>query len=443
MPTAETKEVNLDPEAASALAYVRMAEDLAAKISDLPEGTRPRPIRAVGIIGAGMMGGGIAMNFLSAGIPVTLVDAGQEGLDRGVAAIRGNYDRSVVKSRITPDEAARAVNLLTPTLAFDALGDCDLIIEAVYEEMAVKLEIFARLGKLAKGGAVLASNTSFLDINRMAEASGRPEDVLGTHFFSPAQIMKLVEVVRGRRTAPDTLATAMDLGRRLGKVPVVSGVCSGFIGNRMLMQRQDQAIALLLEGALPEAIDGIHTGFGMPMGPFQMADLAGLDIGWHRDPARIESIRDALCARGRWGQKTKAGYYDYPEARRPVPASITGEIIAEFRTKNGASARSITEEEIVARTLYTMVNEGAKILEEGIAQRASDIDAVWVFGFGWPAVKGGPMFWADSLGLAEVVKGLDRYRSRLPESFAISPLLRACAESGGRLDRLSPPPVAA
>lgn len=418
-----------------ALEYIQHAERTAAIVADLPEGTTLRPVRTIGVIGAGTMGGGISMNFLSAGLPVTLVDANQEALDRGAATMRGNYEASAAKGKLTSDQVAQAMGLLTLTTDFNALGQCDLIIEAVYEDMAVKLDIFTRLGKLAKSGALLASNTSFLDVNRMAAVTGRPQDVLGTHFFSPAHIMKLVEVVRGDHTAPDALATAMDLARRLRKVPVVSGVCYGFIGNRMLMQRQDQAIALLLEGAAPEEIDTIHTAFGMPMGPFQMADLAGVDIGWHRDPTRIESISDALCAQGRWGQKTKAGYYDYLEPRKPTPSPVTAEILTSFRAQAGRAARLIAKEEIVARTLYTMINEGAKILEEGIAQRASDIDAVWVYGFGWPAAKGGPMFWADSVGLGEIVASLERYREHLSPDFTISPLLRACASAGGKLER--------
>ena len=435
MLTPQKQEPGSGPEERRALDYVREAERAAAEVIGLPADTPLRPVRKVGVIGAGTMGSGIAMNFLSAGIPVMLADLARDALDRGVETVRRNYDRSRAKGRITEEQASRSIGLLTPTLDFASCHECDLIVEAVFEDMAVKLRIFERLGRLAKPGAILASNTSFLDINRMAEASGRPADVLGTHFFSPANIMKLVEVVRGEGTAPDTLATAVDLTRSLGKVPVVCGVCYGFIGNRMLMQRQDQATALLMEGALPEDIDRIHTRFGMPMGPFQMADLAGLDIGWHRDPSRVDSIVDALCARGRWGQKTSAGFYDYSEPRTPVPSPVTREILEDFRQRRGTPARVFSEEEILARTLYTMVNEGARILEEGIAQRASDIDAVWVYGFGWPATKGGPMFWAETLGLGTVIQGLERYHSSLPRGFTISPLLRACAESGRRLER--------
>ena len=376
------------------------------------------------------------MNFLSAGLPVTLVDTGQDALDGGVAVVRSNYDRSAAKGKIAPDQVAAAMSLLRPTPDFAALAGCDVIIEAVYEDMGVKLDIFARLGQLTLPGTILASNTSFLDINLMAAATGRPGDVLGTHFFSPANIMRLVEVVRGKLTSLDALATAVDMARRLGKVPVVSGVCYGFIGNRMLMQRQEQSMALLMEGASPEAIDQVHTAFGMPMGPFQMADLAGLDIGWHRDPSRVETILEAFCARGRWGQKNRAGYYDYPNGRKAVSSPVTAEILADFRLRKGSVSREISEDEMVARTLYTMINEGARIIEEGIAQRASDIDAVWVFGFGWPAARGGPIFWAENLGLNKVVEGLERYRSHLPAGFTISPLLLACASAGSKLERI-------
>ncbi len=422
-------------EQSQGLRHIFFAERAAAKVTDLPKGTALRAIARVGVIGAGTMGGGISMNFLSAGIPVTLVETAAEALDRGVAVMRRNYEASAAKGRLTPGQVEQAMGLLSPTLEFAALAECDLVIEAVYENMEVKQEIFRRLDAVAKPGAMLASNTSYLSIDTLAACTARPQDVLGTHFFSPANVMKLVEVVRGTQTAPDALATAMDLARRIRKVPVVAGVCYGFIGNRMLMPRQDEATALLLEGATPEQIDRVHTAFGMPMGPFQMSDLAGVDIGWHRDMSRVESISDALCAEGRWGQKTKAGYYDYDESRRPTPSPVTMEILRRFREQAGCVPRPITDEEIVARTLYTMVNEGAKILEEGIAQRASDIDVVWVFGYGWPAVKGGPMFWADAIGLKTVVDGLTKYGDALGAEFKISALLRERADLGQKLDR--------
>jgi 3-hydroxyacyl-CoA dehydrogenase len=381
------------------------------------------------------MGGGISMNFLSAGIPVTIVEMGQEALDRGTGLMLRNYEASAAKGKLTADQVAKAMGLLQPTLDFEALADCDLIIEAVYENMDVKKEVFGRLDKIAKPGAILASNTSYLDVNEIAASISRPTDVLGMHFFSPANIMKLLEVVRGDKTAPDVLLTVMQLGKRIRKVPVVAGVCHGFIGNRMLMPRQVEATKLLLEGASPSQIDRVHVEFGMPMGPFQMADLAGVDIGWHRDPNRIENIRDALCAIDRWGQKKGAGFYDYDDKRRPSPSPVVQQIIEDFAKKQGVERRDISDQEIIERTLYTMVNEGAKILEEGMAQRASDIDVVWVYGYGWPVYRGGPMFWADSEGLAAIVDGLKRQQARMGDDFSFSQLLLDKANKGEKFTR--------
>ncbi|GAA4222295.1 3-hydroxyacyl-CoA dehydrogenase NAD-binding domain-containing protein [Sphingomonas endophytica] len=389
--------------------HLFFAERKAAKIDDIDAATPLRPIKRVGVIGAGTMGGGIAMNFLSAGVPVTIVEMQQEALDRGTGVMRRNYEASAAKGRLPADAPDKAMGLLSPTLSLDDLGDCDLIIEAVYEDMGVKKDIFTRLDAIAKPGAILASNTSYLNIDEIAAVTKRTGDVLGMHFFSPANVMKLLEVVRGRQTAPDVLATVMALAKKIRKVAVVAGVCDGFIGNRMLMPRQVEANKLLMEGATPEQIDRVHVAFGMPMGPFQMADLAGVDIGWHRDPGRIENIRDALAAEGRWGQKKGAGFYDYDEKRNPTPSPRVAEIIDDFRAKEGATPRAISDDEIVARTLYTMVNEGALILEEGMAQRASDIDVVWVYGYGWPVYRGGPMFWAQSEGAEKVIAGLERY----------------------------------
>ncbi|WP_394647159.1 3-hydroxyacyl-CoA dehydrogenase NAD-binding domain-containing protein [uncultured Sphingomonas sp.] len=389
--------------------HLFFAERQAAKIDGVDPATPLRPIKRVGVIGAGTMGGGIAMNFLSAGVPVTIVEMQQEALDRGTGIMRGNYEASAAKGRLPANAPDKAMALLTPTLSLDDLSDCDLIIEAVYEDMGVKKDIFTKLDAIAKPGAILASNTSYLNIDEIAAVTKRPGDVLGMHFFSPANVMKLLEVVRGAQTAPDVLATVMALAKKIRKVAVVAGVCDGFIGNRMLTPRQVEANKLLMEGATPEQIDRVHVAFGMPMGPFQMADLAGVDIGWHRDPTRIENIRDALAAEGRWGQKKGAGFYDYDEKRNPTPSPRVAEIIEEFRAKEGATPRAIGDEEIVARTLYTMVNEGALILEEGMAQRASDVDVVWVYGYGWPVYRGGPMFWAQSEGADKVVAGLERY----------------------------------
>jgi 3-hydroxyacyl-CoA dehydrogenase len=349
--------------------------------------------------------------------------------------MRKNYQASAAKGKLSAEQVERAMGLLTPTLELEALADCDLIIEAVFENMDVKKEVFGKLDRIARPGAILASNTSYLNIDEIAASTSRPQDVLGLHFFSPANIMKLLEVVRGDKTAADVLMTAMQLAKRIRKVAVVAGVCYGFIGNRMLIPRQTEAMRLLLEGATPEQVDRVHVEFGMPMGPFQMADLAGVDIGWHRDPERIENIRDKLCAMGRWGQKRQAGFYDYDEKRRPSPSPAVAEVIEEFRLREGVEKREIADQEIVDRTLYTMVNEGAKILEEGMAQRASDIDVVWVYGYGWPVYRGGPMFWADTEGLGTIVEGLRRQQERLGSGFTLSDLLVRKAEAGEKLTR--------
>ncbi|HEY0445051.1 MAG TPA: 3-hydroxyacyl-CoA dehydrogenase NAD-binding domain-containing protein, partial [Allosphingosinicella sp.] len=414
---------------ARAQQYFFFAERKASKIEGLPDDTRPREIKRVGVIGAGTMGGGISMNFLSAGIPVTIVEMEQAALDRGTGVMRKNYEATAAKGRMSADQVQGAMGLLKPTLSLEDLADCDLIIEAVFENMEVKKELFGKLDRIARPGAILASNTSYLDVDEIAAATSRPQDVLGLHFFSPANVMKLLEVVRGAKTAPDVLVTAMQLAKKIRKVAVVAGVCYGFIGNRMLIPRQTEATKLLLEGATPEQIDRVHVEFGMPMGPFQMADLAGVDIGWHRDPARIENIRDALCAVDRWGQKKGAGFYDYDEKRRPSPSPAVQQIIEDFRRKEGVQPRQIDDQEIIERTLYTMVNEGAKILEEGKAQRASDIDVVWVYGYGWPVYRGGPMFWADTEGLPRIVEGLKR------RGFEVSGLLARKAEAGEKLSR--------
>src|SRR5215218_7182560 len=420
---------------AKAQQYFFFAERKAAKIEGLPEDIKPRDIKRVGVIGAGTMGGGISMNFLSAGIPVTIVETGQEALARGAGLMRKNYEATASKGRMTTEQVGKAMGLLSPTLDFGALADCHLIIEAVYEDMDVKKEVFGRLDKIAKPGAILASNTSYLDINGIAASISRPADVVGMHFFSPANIMKLLEVVRGDKTAPDVLLTAMQIGKRIKKVPVVAGVCHGFIGNRMLMPRQVEATKLLLEGATPEQVDRVHVEFGMPMGSFQMADLAGVDIGWHRDVNRIENIRDALASEGRWGQKKNAGFYDYDDKRRPSPSPRVQQIIDDFARKQGVERREIADQEIIERTLYTMVNEGAKILEEKMAQRASDVDVVWVYGYGWPVYRGGPMFWADSEGLAKIVDGLKRQEVRMGSDFSFSRLLLEKAERGEKFTK--------
>jgi 3-hydroxyacyl-CoA dehydrogenase len=389
--------------------HMFFAERQAAKIDGLPKDLPLRDIKKVGVIGAGTMGGGISMNFLTAGIPVTIVEMVQENLDRGVGVIRKNYENSAAKGRFTTEKVEAMMGALTPSLALEDLADCDLVIEAVYESMDVKKEVFGKLDAICKPGAILASNTSYLNVDEIAASTSRPQDVVGMHFFSPANVMKLLEVVRGEKTALDVLATAMAISKKIGKVSVVAGVCHGFIGNRMLSTRQQPAMQLLLEGATPAQIDKVHTDFGMPMGPFQMSDLAGLDIGWHRDPSKVESIRDALCAAGRFGQKNANGFYDYDEKRVGTPSVEALAIIEEFRATSNLPKREISDREIVERTLYPIVNEGYKILEEGKAQRASDIDVVWIYGYGWPIYRGAPMFWGDLEGAGTIVEALERH----------------------------------
>ncbi len=397
--------------------YMFFSERQAAKIDGLAKDTPLRAIKKVGVIGAGTMGGGITMNFLSAGIPVTIVEMAQEALDRGVGVIRKNYENSAAKGRFTQEKVEAMMGLLTPSLSMDDLADCDLVIEAVYESMDIKKEVFGKLDAICKQGAILASNTSYLDVNEIAAATARPGDVLGMHFFSPANVMKLLEIVRGDKTADDVLATVMKLAKAIGKIGVVAGVCHGFIGNRMLSTRQQPAQALLLEGAKPDQIDNVFTDFGFPMGPFQMADLAGMDVGWHRDLTKEPTnIREAMCKAGRMGQKNGKGFYDYDEKRNRTPSAEALTIIEEFRSTSNIKKRDVTDQEIVERCLYPMVNEGYKILEEGKAQRASDIDVVWVYGYGWPVYRGGPMFWGDLEGAGKIVAALEKHGIAVAES---------------------------
>ena len=404
--------------------HIEAARANAAQVDDIPVGTALKPIARVGVLGAGTMGGGIAMNFLTAGIRVTIVEAEQANLDRGVETIARNYANSVKRGKLSEDEAAQAMALLTPSLAFADLDTTDLVIEAVYENMDLKKEIFAKLDKVAKPGAILASNTSYLNIDEIAATTARPEAVLGMHFFSPANVMKLLEVVRGAKTGAAELATVMALAPTIGKIAVVSGVCPGFIGNRMLTPRQQQAQALLMEGAGYNEIDDVLLEFGFPMGPFQMGDLAGNDVGWHRDPSRVENLREALCAVGRFGQKAGKGWYDYDAYRQRTPSDEVRTIIADFATKQGKPPRAVSKDEIRERLLYPMINEGAKVLDEGMAQRPGDIDTVWLNGYGWPAWTGGPMFWAEHEGLAKIVAGLERY------GLEVAPYLRGKADAG-------------
>ena len=399
--------------------YVFFAERQAAKIDGLPADVAPLAIRSVGIIGAGTMGGGIAMNFLTAGIPVTIVEMKQEALERGVGVVRKNYENSAKKGRFTMDEVETRMGRLTPTLELQNLDQCDLIIEAVFENMAVKKEIFAKLDAIAKPGAILASNTSYLNVDEIAAATSRPESVIGMHFFSPANVMRLLEVVRGAKTSPQILATAMAVGKQIGKIAVVSGVCHGFIGNRMLGKRQEQANQLILEGAKPSDVDRVLVDFGFPMGPFQMADLAGLDIGWSAETSKGETVRDRLCEAGLRGQKNGKGFYDYDADRNRTASPVAEKIIDAYAAEKGINRRQIDDAEILERCLYPMVNEGAMILAEGVAQRASDIDIVWINGYGWPVYRGGPMFWGQNdAGRDKIATALERM------GMTVSPKLR-------------------
>ena len=384
--------------------YAFFAEREAAKIPDVPADTPVREVRKAAVIGAGTMGGGIAMNFANVGIPVTVVEVGREALDRGIGVVRRNYEATAARGRLTPTDVERRMALITPTTDFGAVADADLVIEAVFEEMPIKKEVFAKLDAICKPDAVLATNTSTLDVNEIAAATRRPESVVGTHFFSPANVMRLLENVRGAKSSKTAIATAMAVGRRIGKVPVLVGVCYGFVGNRMLHQRSKQAERLILEGALPQQVDRVLYDFGFPMGPFAMGDLAGLDVGWRIRKGRGERalVADRLCELGRFGQKTGAGFYRYEGDRTPRPDPDVEKIIVDVSTAHGITRRPISDEEILERLLYPMVNEGAKILEEKIAVRPSDIDVIWIYGYGWPVYRGGPMFWADSIGLRKI-----------------------------------------
>ena len=412
--------------------YVFFAERAVWKLPDVPDDTPVLPAARVGIVGAGTMGGGIAMNFLNIGLPVTIVETRQDALDRGVATIRRNYENTAKRGRLTLADVDKRMALLTPTLSLDALADSDLVIEAVFEDMAVKKTLFARLDAIAKPGAVLATNTSRLDVNEIAAATTRPESVIGLHFFSPANVMRLLEVVRGDKTSKPVIATSMKLARKIGKIAALVGVCPGFVGNRMLAQRQREAQQLVLEGAMPWDVDRVLVDFGFPMGPFAMSDLAGLDLGWTREASTGQTMREILCELDRRGQKTGAGYYDYDAQRNATPSPVVEKLILELATRKGITRRAVPDTEILERCIYPMVNEGAKILEEGKAIRASDIDIVWINGYGWPAYRGGPMFYGDSLGLGVVRDKMREFHARLGEDFRPSQLLEKLANEGRR-----------
>lgn len=416
--------------------HVFFAERQVWKIPDVPEDTPTIPIDKVGIIGAGTMGGGIAMNFANVGIGVTLVETKQEALERGLGVIRKNYERSTKSGRLTLEDVEKRMALLKGTLNIEELADCDLVIEAIFENLDVKQEVFAKLDRIVKPGAILATNTSALDINQIATAVKRPEAVIGLHFFSPANVMRLLEVVRAAKTSKPVIATAMQLAKRIGKVAALVGVCPGFVGNRILYARSLQANAMLMEGAMPWDIDQVMYDFGLPMGPFAMSDLAGLDLGWIKEKSSSSTIREVLCEKDRRGQKTGAGFYDYDEQRNAKPSAVTERIIKDFAAKSGNTQRRISDEEILERCVYAQINEGAKILEEGIAIRPSDIDIVWINGYGWPAYRGGPMFYADTVGLTNIVAKLKEYGPKMGADFTISPLLERLAAEGKRFQDL-------
>ncbi len=424
-----------------ALRHVFAAERAAAKIPDLPADTTLRNIAKVGVIGAGTMGGGITMNFLNVGMPVVLLEMKQEALDKGLATIRRNYENTMKKGKLKPEQVEQRMALVTGTLSYDAFVDADLVIEAVFENMDVKQSVFETLDRVCKPGAILASNTSYLNIDRIASFTKRPADVLGLHFFSPANVMRLLEVVRGAATAPDVLATSMAVAKKIKKIAIVSGVCDGFIGNRMLARYGTAAAGLINAGALPQQIDGALQKFGMAMGPFRMGDLAGLDIGWATRQRKANEagvaftpiVADKLCEAGRYGQKTGSGWYRYEAGKRdPIPDPVTEQLIADYRAANSITPRKISDAEVIERCIYALVNEGARILEEGIAARASDIDVAYLNGYGFPLHRGGPMLYADLAGLPNVVRALRRFAAEpgADASWQPAPLLLKLADEG-------------
>lgn len=406
----------------------------ASKIPDVPSSTPALSIETVGVIGAGTMGGGIAMNFLNAGLPVTLLETTQEALDRGIGVIRRNYENTAKKGRMTTEQVEQRMALITPVLDLEALGSTDLIIEAVFEEMSVKTAIFAKLDAIARPGAILASNTSFLDLDEIAAATGRPEWVIGLHFFSPANVMRLLEVVRGEKTDKTVIATAMKLAKRIGKVPVLSRACNGFIANRVMSTRGREADAVILEGPTPSEVDAVIHDYGFAMGPLQMCDLVGLDVIGRDETER--TVRGDLVALGRLGQKKNGGYYNYDDKRVTTPSPVAADVIADFAAFRGIENNGAqSADELLARLLYPVVNEGAKLLEEGIALRASDIDMAAILGYGWPIYTGGPMFWADTVGLPKIVAKLREYQALHGDRFQPSALLVSLATEGNSFTR--------
>ena len=433
---------------ARAQIHLFFAERAAGKIPDVPRTTPTRKVERAAVLGAGTMGGGIAMNFVNAGIPVTLVEQSDEALRRGLAVIRGNYEATAAKGRIAAADVETRMGLIEPTTDYGRIAAADIVVEAVFEEMDIKKEVFRKIDGIARDGAILATNTSTLDVNEIAAVTRRPEAVIGMHFFSPANVMRLLENVRGEKSAPGTIATAMAVGKRIGKVPVLVGVCDGFVGNRMLAHYGRQAHDMIIEGALPQQVDGALYEFGLAMGPFAMGDLAGLDVGWRIRKRRMaelglnrsdDPVGDALCEKGRYGQKTGAGWYRYDKgsrAPRPDP-EVEAMIVAESE-RRGVARREIGAEEIVERCMYQLVNEGAKILEEGIALRAGDIDAIYANGYGFPRWRGGPMFYADTVGLRTVYDAVSRYYDALGEAWRPAPLLERLARAGETFNDVNP-----
>ena len=420
--------------------HVFFAEREVARIPGLPSDQQTRDIKSVGILGAGTMGGGIAMCFANAGIPVVLLDVQQEFIDKGMAVIKKNYAHTVAKGGLKQEAMDSRLSLIKPTLAYEDLRDVDLVIEAVFEDMAIKKEVFTRLDAVCKQGAILASNTSYLNIDAIAEITKRPQEVMGMHFFSPANVMRLLENVRGAKTSPEVYATAMKVGKTIGKVPVLVGVCDGFVGNRMLAKRTRECGFMLEEGALPWQIDQVIYNFGFPMGTYAMGDMAGLDVGWRNRKANFDSltprekantILDKICEMGRFGQKTGSGFYKYDEKRNATPDPLIEELIIKHSHEAGITRRAMPDQEIIERAIYAMINEGAKILEEGIAARPLDIDVVWLYGYGFPIYRGGPMFYADTIGLKKVYDAILKYKDQVgAEYWTPSPLLEKLAKEG-------------
>jgi 3-hydroxyacyl-CoA dehydrogenase len=427
-----------------ALRHLFFAERQTSKIPDVPEDTPVREISQAAVIGGGTMGGGIAMNFANAGIPVTIVDLNPEALERGLDTIRKNYAATVSKGRLAQSDMEKRMSLIRGSTHLGSIADADMVIEAVFERMDVKQELFRKLDGIVKRGAILASNTSTLDVDQIAAATTRAPDVIGTHFFSPANVMRLLEVVRGKRTAKDVLASTMKLGKRLKKVPVVSGVCDGFIGNRMLEKYGQQSLFLVDEGASPQQVDSALQNWGMAMGPFAMYDMAGNDIGWEIRKRRYQErpdfvysrVADRVCELGRFGQKTGKGFYKYePGSRKPIPDPEVENLIQSYRSEIGVKRRQISDEEIVERCIYALVNEAAYILEEGIALRASDIDMVYVTGYGFPPFRGGPMFYADTVGLPKVLGAIERFQKGYQGGqWKPAPMLARLAREGNRFN---------